>query len=266
MASHPLLPPGAYLEGAPNFRDLGGYAVPGQGHVRHGQIFRSDVLSRLTDPDLEKLAPLGIRLVMDLRMPEERNRECNRWPAGHEVDTVTFDARPAMVAAQSTRWRDLVAAGELSGEEAQDMMFQVYRRMHHALAEDLTVLFQRLDTPAPPHTLIHCTAGKDRSGFVCAMLLWSLGVPMEAIVEDYLITGQRRPPELFIAERLVGLADKLTAAGTQALRAFAMVNQDYLAAAFEAVTAEFGTVDKYLESRCGLDGARRERLRAHLID
>jgi protein-tyrosine phosphatase len=234
--------------------------------VRHGKLFRSDVLSQLTDPDLDKLAPLGIRLVMDLRMPEERHKEQNRWPAGHPVDTVTFDARPAMAEAQATRWRDLVAAGQLSGKEARGMMFGVYRRMPRSLASDLTVLFERLDTQEPPTTLIHCTAGKDRSGFVCAMLLWSLGVPMETILEDYLITGQRRPPERFAAERLAGLVDTLTEEGFAVLKAFAMVDEDYLATAFEQIRADFGSVDAYLEALCGLDGARRERLRAKLID
>lgn len=255
-----------YLDGAPNFRDLGGYAAAGGGLVRHGRVFRSEVLSRLTGRDLSKLAELDIGLVFDLRLPAERRKEQNRWPVGGTVETVSFDERPELADAQATRWAELLAAWELDASGAREMMLGVYRRMPKALAPDLAVLFERLDAPAPPAMLVHCTGGKDRSGFVCAMLLWSLGVPLETIVAHYLVTGQRRPPERFVKERLSGFADEVLARKVEVLRAIAGVDGEYLAAAFEQINRDFGSVDRYLETACRLDAARKARLQSTLLE
>lgn len=253
-----------FLKGAPNFRDLGGHATVDGARVRHGRVFRSDVLSRLTDADLGRLAGLGIGLVFDLRLPAERRREQNRWPAGGPVETVSFDDRPEMADAQASRWQELLAAGELDHDGARQMMFGVYRRMPQALALDLAILFERLDAPAPPPVLIHCTGGKDRSGFVCAMLLRALDVPMETIVADYLVSGQRRPPEHFAAERLAA-GKPLTGRTAEVLKAFATVDAGYLASAFEQIDGDFGSADAYLQQACALDAERKRRLRATLL-
>lgn len=253
-----------YLEGAPNFRDIGGYGAAG-GQVRHGRVFRSDVLSRLSDADVAKLAALDIRLVFDLRLPKERRKDVTRWPAGQPVETISFDVRPELVDAQATRWQELLAVGELDSQGVREIMFNLYRRMPKALAMDLAMLFARLDAPTPPATLVHCTGGKDRTGFVCAMLLAALDVGRDDILADYLLTGQRLSPERFVAERLAVPGKPLSAGEAEVLRTFATVQEEYLATAFAQIEADFGSVNAYLATLCGLDAERKARLHSALI-
>jgi protein-tyrosine phosphatase len=254
------------LEGAPNFRDLGGYAVAGGGRILHGRVFRSEVLIHATDADLERIAGLGISLVLDLRLPDERRKERNRWPAGPAPETLVFDDRPAMADAQAAQWVRHLADGKLDAAGAKDMMTGVYRRMPEALAGDVARLVERLAAPAPPPMLVHCMGGKDRTGFVCAMLLWGLGVPWDTIVADYLETGKRRPPERFAAERLSARVDDLSPRALEVLTVMSGVDPDYLEAAFATARAAFGSVDGYLEDRCGLTADRKARLRKALIE
>jgi protein-tyrosine phosphatase len=265
MAHRAIDQTGLRLDGAPNFRDIGGYAAADGGYLRSKRVFRSDVLSRLTDADLAKIAGLDIRLVFDLRLPGERRKEQNRWPDGHRVETISFDERADLVDAQVSRWQDLLRTDQLEPEGARELMIGVYRRMPRALAVDLAVLFKRLDGPACPPMLVHCTGGKDRSGFVCAMLLWSLGVPIDAIVADYLVSAQRLAPERFVAERLSASGERPSARQRAALMMFAMTDAAYLAAAFDQVCTDFGAVDAYLETACGLDVERKTRLRSTLV-
>src|SRR5438552_10728245 len=86
----PAIETGLRLQGAPNFRDLGGTAVA-EGHVRHGQVFRSDRLAHLTPADLSALAAVDLRLVCDVRSFEERETHPNRMPEGHAAQLMHFD-------------------------------------------------------------------------------------------------------------------------------------------------------------------------------
>ena len=254
------------LEGAPNFRHIGGWPVADGGTVRPGRVFRSEVLTRLTAADLEKIAGFDIRLIFDLRLPEERARDVNRWPEGRPVETLVVENRDELADAQTARWRDLVYDGQFNRERARNMMFDLYRRMPRVLANDVALLFERLDTPEPPVVLVHCTGGKDRTGIVCALLLWSLGVSMADIQTDYLYSRRPEALERLIASRLSRFPGELSPEVREALLAFASVMPEYLEAAFEQVRADFGSIDAFLEQACRLDPARRARLRASLVD
>jgi len=129
----------------------------------------------------------------------------------------------------------------------------------------IATLLLRLGAPAAPATLIHCTAGKDRTGFVCALLLAALGVHRDDIFANYLLTRQRRPPEDLLK---VLLGDELahqSAATRAALMVMADVREDYLGTALSRIDGDFGGIERYLAKACQLDDQRRDQLFAALL-
>jgi protein-tyrosine phosphatase len=227
------------LEGASNFRDLGGYPTGDGRIVRWRQIFRSNHLGHLTAADIDIVRSLKVRSAFDFRGLDERAAAA----CGIEDITVhPLPIEPTVVAALRAR----LAAGTLSADDARDIMRESYRSYVRHNTHSFRALFAHLmDDPAP--LVIHCTAGKDRTGFACALVLHALGVPDDAIAEDYLLTNRfyRRDPSAS-----TDLPDDVR-------QAIGSVDASFLAAGFEAIGADYGDLESYF--RDGLELGERER-------
>src|SRR5260370_9935449 len=177
------------LAGVSNFRDLGGYPGKDGRAVRWRQIFRSNHLGHLTEADIEVLRGLRRRSGFEFRGTEGRvAARC-----GVEAIAVhSLPIEPTVVAALRAR-RATVAA--LSSADALDVMRDSYRNYVRQNTPSFRALFAHLLEDRAP-LVIHCTAGKDRTGFACALILHALGVPDQTIAEDYLLTNRfyRRDP------------------------------------------------------------------------
>jgi len=231
------------LEGASNFRDLGGYCTSDGRVVRWRQIFRSNHLGHLTAADTDIVRAVGLRSAFDLRGREERTAAA----CGLEEITVhPLPIEPTVVAALRAR----LAAGSLSSSDAREIMRETYRSYVRHNTHSFRALFAHLLQDHAP-LVIHCTAGKDRTGFACALVLHALGVPDDVIAEDYLLTNRlyRRDP----------------ASGTDlpedVREAIGSVEASYLAAAFEAIHADYGGLDFYLKDGLGLGESERASLK-----
>lgn len=258
--------PTLLLEGAPNFRDFGGHATADGRRVRAGRLYRSELLLGLTPRDLETLAALDIALVCDLRSPGERARLNNEWPATKPAEILALDIDAEMSAVQPDRWGRRLADPTFSVEKAHLALCDNYRRMPNSFARDLRALFQHLTERPGRAILVHCAAGKDRTGFVVAMLLWALGVSHETILADYLETNRRYTIERLVNARTRFLPDlEMTPSIRAALGVLASVHTDFIEAAFDAVSSEFGSIDAYLERACELNAGRREKLHQVLL-
>lgn len=143
-------------------------------------------------------------------------------------------------------------------------MLGVYRELPRAAVPHLSRIFARLADGDLP-VLIHCTAGKDRTGFVCAMILSALGVETDAIMADYLATNDRISDRVRAATaRFAGENLRRDVPG-HALDTLVSVAPEYLAASLEAIDESFGSADSYLEHEVGLDPARLRALHDRLI-
>jgi protein-tyrosine phosphatase len=169
------------LEAGFNFRDLGGHETADGRRVRSGVLYRADTLHRLTAADLDVLRRLGLRTVIDLRTRTELERFGR---AGLTDDEVAHHHLPMVDEVRSPEARaqeDAPTPAERGG---------LYLRMLEgggpAVAESLRVLTGAGALPA----VFHCTAGKDRTGVLAAVVLGQLGVPDEAIAEDYALTEE----------------------------------------------------------------------------
>lgn len=254
------------LEGAPNFRDLGGYRAADGSRVRRGRLFRSESLERLTDADLEQVASLDIALVYDLRNVDERTRAANRWPPGKILDTVAGIDSLQLEMVSVFGWRERIADPTFDAAAACHWMQDAYAKMPRLFAGVLASAFDRLGAPAAPATLIHCTAGKDRTGFASAMVLLALGVVRDEVFEDYLLTRDRRSPEALLHTLLGPDSTRQSPTTREAMLVIADAREHYLGSALHAIERDFGSVEGYLALACGLDSARSSRLRSQLLE
>ncbi len=223
------------LQGATNFRDLGGYPGHEGRPVRWRRLFRSDHLGGLTEADKAVLVELGLAKAFDFRGQAERAALTYELPG---VTQHSLAIEPTVV----QRMQDLISSGQtLTPERAAELMTELYRALVNDQSHRFAELFEHLlDTQAP--VVFHCTAGKDRTGFAAALVLLALGVPRSVVEQDYLLTNRvfQQPP---------------AAQGGMSAEVLAVlwrVQPGFLHAALQAVDSDHGGVDRYLSERLNL--------------
>lgn len=236
------------LQGASNFRDLGGYPTIDGRSTRWRHIFRSNHLGQLTADDVRTIRALGVRSAFDFRGTDERS-------AGVcVVDDITVHSlpiEPTVVAAL----RAELAGGRLTAPVAIELMRESYRNYVRHNTHHFRALFGHLLEERAP-LVIHCTAGKDRTGFASALILHALGVADDVIVEDYLLTNRHYKRD---ATAAVDLPDDVR-------DAIGSVEASYLAAAFEAVSEAYGDLETYLRDGLKLGASERTALKDRYLE
>ena len=237
------------LVGASNFRDLGGYPGHDGRLVRWQQIFRSNHLGQLTEADIAVLRGLGLKNAFDFRGSQERGAAIC---AIEEIAVHSLPIEPTVIASLRAR---LAGGGRLSSADGLEAMRDSYRNYVQHNTQRFRSLFAHL-LQAPTPLVIHCTAGKDRTGFACALVLHALGVAEDVIAEDYLLTNRyyRRAPSA---------ASDLPDDVTQVLGS---VDASFLAAAFDAIRTDYGSLDRYFRDGLGLGAGERARLQERYLE
>jgi len=251
------------LEGAPNFRDLGGYATGDGRSVKWGQLYRSDNLSHLTDEDLAKVAALGINLVCDFRSAAEKAAEPDRLPATDTPDVLALEIGAESFIVNDLRER--IASGDTEGLDLRGMLIEGNRQFATRYAPTYAAMLERVTQAASLPALVHCTAGKDRAGFASALILSVLGVPRETVMEDFLLTNHYTAKKTEQRLRMIELMSFFRA-DSEALRPLFGVEPAYLEAAFDAIEANYGDFDSYRRDALGLDDAELDAFRALTLE
>lgn len=244
-----------------NFRDFGGWETSDGARVKRGALYRSAAFHEASEADIDKLDAMGVRFVVDLRRPEERNREPNRWP-GERARVIVNDEGPQEGLPphlQALLQEDITAASVTA------FMHSLYRDFasnprHIDLYRGW---FRELAQGGPG--VMHCAAGKDRTGLGCALTLMALGVPEEAVIADYELTNaaldlDQRLPQIKarMEKRLARTLDD------DALKPMLGVHADYLRTAFDAIDAQYGSAQAYMENELGVGARERALLRERL--
>ena len=233
------------LEGAQNFRDIGGYRAADGRRVKWGLLFRSADLSKLTEADVATLGNLGIQTVFDLRSTSERRGAPDVFAGRSSTVSLDYDVNS-----------QAISAALRSGPTAESLraaMSATYPLLATSLQPEYRQLFNQL-LEGKGATIYHCTAGKDRTGMATALILSALGVPRETIYADYLMSNRFYHP-IAAATPMGGLPPELSAV-------LMSVDQNYLRAFLESINAQYGSVDGYLDRAMGIDAAKIARLRA----
>jgi protein-tyrosine phosphatase len=252
----------AVLAGVPNFRDYGGYVCSG-GRLKQGLLFRSAEQSAATIEDLSYMAGLGISDIVDLRGGDERAAAPCRRPAGfsarvHCVDDSTAGLAPHIEAARTVARRaptaDQACAAMIRGY--REMPYRVYLRI--MLRRYFTILAESAGA-----SLIHCMAGKDRTGLAVALFHTLAGVHKDDLFADYLASNLAS--NLGNEQRILARTELMRrsfGADLDADAAYALlsVRFEYLDAAFEAICERSGSLERYLTDELGLGAAQRDQL------
>lgn len=243
-SADPVTPTAIRLEGAKNFRDIGGYETSDGRTVRSGLVYRANKLSSLTDADLAKLTAANVTLDVDLRNMWERRDDPDRLPEGvryQVADVVSFEHGIAFHEfLPLTLGRALIDAAVTGSSDIGQSIgypFMVtYRGADVAFRDLLTAIAGNADGA----TVFHCSAGKDRTGWGTAVLLSLLGVPKATVYHDFLASNT-----------YLGRADA--------------VEKSWLDAAFAQVDRLYGGVDNYVRTGLGVDQQTIDTLRARLL-
>ena len=180
------------FEGVRNFRDFGGYKGR-DGQMATGRFFRSAHHALASDTDLDGMAGMGIAAIVDLRRPEERARmPSRRWP---DFQAAVIENHDDDEGAGPDSWHGFMAAWDLSPEGIRNYHHRYYERA--VTLPRLLDLYHRYfqivaDSDGP--VVVHCAAGKDRTGLIVALTHLLAGVHRDDIVADYLLTND---PESF---------------------------------------------------------------------
>jgi len=246
------------LEGAHNFRDLGGYASADGRTVRWGLLYRSDNLAHLTDADLATLSRLGIKLVCDFRSAPEKAEEPDRLPAESPpavAELPIFDE-----SFSPSVFREKLLSGDLGDLDLRQALIEGNRLFATQFASQYAAMLDRVSQPADLPAVVHCTAGKDRAGFASAVILRTLGVPEETVYEDFLLTNHYTAD--FIERTLWTIRlFSLFRVDPEQVRPVLGVERAYLAAAFEEIDAKYGSFDAYRRDALGFGDAETEAFR-----
>lgn len=248
--------------GIHNFRDYGGYPTIGGERVRTGLLYRSAQHRDATVEDLDRVTGIGLAAVIDLRSRSERRMSPCPRPEGFTARIVSIEDDTSQRAPHEEAAEDVRTPAEASAA-----MRQAYRTMafRPVLLRLYTAYFETLAT-TDGATLIHCMAGKDRTGIAVALLHRLLGVHQDDMMEDYLLTNTAGNIEARIA---AGTGHIRASFGSQtsdeAIRVIMSVEPSYLDAAFDEMAQRHGSVEGYMREALGVSADREMAIKERLL-
>lgn len=249
------------LQGAFNFRDLGGYETSDGRKVKWGNLYRSEELAGLTEWDIAYLQQSGLKLVCDYRTDFEVKHKPN--PSITGVRQVCLPVMQDI--AKDLNINEFFQVGDLSmlGKPGEYLV-----KMNKGFVEGNEAFVRFLQLAQDPGNLPlvnHCTAGKDRTGFGSALLLLLLGVPEETVMQDYLLSNGFR--EKLNQKMMAFLGAKLqNEESKEILGAMFEARAEYLQAAIDEITHKFGSIEIYAEKGLGFTKEQLENMKTLLLE
>lgn len=245
-----------------NFRDYGGYATQGGGRVKAGVLWRSGHHAEATVDDLEAINALALAHVVDLRGNDERASQPVRLPQGYSGGIHFFDGETAGLGHHME-----AVEGAMSAEDAHRAMERLYASLpdRKNLIWILRRYFEAL-AKGDGASLVHCHAGKDRTGMAVDLLHHALGVHPDDAMADFLLTNSAGDQEARIAQSAPAIRARYGDVDDETVRVVMSVDERYLRAARAALCERFGSIDAFLDQELDVDAARRDMLRLHLVE
>lgn len=236
-----------------NLRDLGGYrTVDGKQQVRWRLLFRSGHLNQLHGKDIQRFQSLQIGTVVDFRSQEEKDTEPDTLPADSCIQRIEL---PILDEGNSEMMKDLrrrFEENDLAGLDTKGLMAHTYRQFpldfHDEYRQFVATLLHSNGQPV----LWHCTAGKDRAGFAAALTLRLLGVSMDTIIADYLLSKKYARPPLKLALTLTlyrGLA------AYRMIKTLYEVHAEWIQTSFALIDEHWGSFEAFAHQALQLSDA-----------
>ncbi len=251
------------MDGVHNFRDYGGYSSRHGGQVKTGLLWRSGHHSEASDADLAKVDEAALAHVIDLRGNSERAKHACRRSDAFSAEVLLFDGETAGL---NLAPHEQAGGRATDAASAHEAMTQLYANLpnREPLLWILRHYFAAL-SQGQGASLVHCAAGKDRTGMACDLLHHVLGVHPDDAMADYLLTNHAPNNEERIEHGRELMDKKYGAMDIETVRVLMGVHEDYLHAARKAVEASHGSVDAFLCDVLEVDDAMQDALRLHYL-
>lgn len=251
------------LLGAVNVRDVGGYRTGDGRRVKTGQVYRAGSLANLTEADQRLLAEKDIRFICDLRTAEEIAEAPDRLPPELQA---AYQHLPLTEKDADRERRSRLLALFFNRRSLPRLMTDFYVRvMIEENAAFYGGILRRLADPANRPALIHCTAGKDRTGVAAALLLLALGVPEATITADYSQSNRYYETFLAVGSKAVAPLARFGIKGED-IQPLLVAHPRNIEAVFAHIQQRYGSAEAYFTRSAGLDSATLARLRAELLE
>jgi len=246
-----------------NFRDMGGHTTHDGRRLAPGRLLRAGHLGDASDADLAILEPYGLRRVFDFRTASDIEIEGeDRLTSQAESVRLPMpdparggDIRALMEGATKDDLHGIFGDGK-----AERMMSESAAGLVRERREPYSIFLKALAQPTHVPALFHCSAGKDRAGWAGSVVLLTLGVPEDQVIEQYLLSN-RAGDEIIESNR-----EKGREFWHDALAPLIGVREEYIQASFDAVKTDWGDFDTYLSQGLSITQEEREALRANLLE
>ena len=255
------------LQGAPNFRDLGGMETADGRRIKPHRLLRSGHLHDITDVDRQRLAEeFQLKTVIDLRTSGEMARKPDAVLPGvvyHHCPI--FENQAEGVTRETVTDIDPDARMVAMAQKMEGQAYERMRELYKVFFDDHGIkmyrqFFDLVLNQTDGAVLWHCTMGKDRSGTAAALLETALGVPYETVLADYLLTNERVLPE---TEKMIEKARAITddEALFEQMRVLDSVYEEFLSTVMGIAVERSGSLERFIEVELGMTPDKLERLR-----
>jgi len=253
------------FEGVRNFRDLGGYLTQDGRRVRQKMLFRSACFAEATEADIQQLNELGLKSLWDLRVDHERNKEPNKFPKGTLVQVNRCILEAGMTKRELV-WHivGVMNVTFFNRHLLREGMFPHYCELIRVGVSQMRSFLQSLAEASSCPTVIHCTAGKDRTGIMSALVLALLGVPDDVIAYDYSLSNSS-------SENLMATLSK-----SRSLASIGIPDSDFrggfvsdpalMKRLLRELRTRHSTFDEFFKVQVGVEQETLDRIRLNLLE
>jgi len=241
------------VPGVANFRDAGGYITASGGHLRWGKIYRSASLSAISPEGIARIKELKIKTIIDLCTPEER---ANHPEPDMGIKRISIPVDLPF----DERMRHRLLERKCKRTDAVIHMQDIFAEFTRNYNREFARLFEALSHEENYPVLIHGSNGNDRTGFTVALIMKSLNIRDEDIMEDYLFSNTCSD-----IRREATFASELPTDEQEALTVFVSAQRSFLEYAFRKITEDNGSFTHYFEKKLNLDRQKRENMQQILL-
>ncbi|MDQ0229432.1 tyrosine-protein phosphatase [Metabacillus malikii] len=247
-----------------NFRDIGGMQTKDGEIIKRNLLYRSEDISRLSKRDQLTLKQTGLKLICDLRTIKERESKMYSFP--EKWGTIIMHI-PINHGSQELTYRDFYQMLKEQGKQdnfenwIHDFYQSIVCERKQEIKQVIEAIANHNNTPA----LIHCTGGKDRTGFISALIQLYLGVDYNVVVKEYLLSNQLIYPKMKKTEKMIRLFS-LYRIPTHKIKPLLIVDKSYLDGALKQVFSQYESVERFFVEGCGISNQTLCQLKCMMLD